>query len=168
MKTFFTAFLFLLTTSAFAQYSQYQGTTAQMVSFATQCADGTRWYNTTNSQTYVHANGGWIASNTNKITKGTGAFRLSIGYNADSSAAAHVDTLPALTTCQPGDRVLLADFAGVGATDSIRTIPLAPDSLNSTGAIDGHEIFTAYGSVSFIAVPIGNGNASGLCWRRER
>lgn len=166
MKTLLISICMLISISVFAQTSQYNGTTAQMTAFLNQCADGTRWYNLTNYQMYIRSNGVWVATSTRTIYKGSGAHRLSIGDNLDSSTAAHVDTLPALTTCQPGDVVTLADFNGTGATDSIRTIPLSPDSLNATNAIDGAEIYGAYYKVIFIATPIGNGNASGLCWRR--
>lgn len=56
MKTLLVFLLFV--SCAFAQYSQYNGTTTQMNACA-DCPDGTRWYNTTDNNMYLRTSGAW-------------------------------------------------------------------------------------------------------------
>jgi hypothetical protein len=175
MKKLFLFIVLAFAISANAQFSTYQGTMTSMKAEVAQHADGDRWYNTTTLEYYNHVNNTWIPVSSEAMFFNAAAARLKVGWNFDTTKSAHVDTLPALTSVYAGDKVYLHDYLGNGATDSMRTIPLSPDSLASvpqgtgaTGAINGAEIYAAYAYVVFEAVLSNNGNTSGLVWRRLR
>ena len=174
--------LSLCAATSFAQYSQFNGTTTQMTA-AAGAAAGTRWWNTTNVELYISNGTTWLPQGSAIVSWHSATARQSVGWNFDTTKSAHVDTLPALSSVYVGDEVFIYDYLGNGATDSIRTIPLSPDSMitvpmqqqstnawvagvAATGAINAAEIYSAYRYVEFEAIPSNNGNTSGLRWLR--